>query len=107
TNLPAAIAGVRKEATAIGGLRGQYLTGLASCLETMWDLAMEMMGNGPAVPYARCVESSTGQAPEPSAPAAKRERLAELLQRAGYSCAGGGGPVAAGRGGGGGGEQPQ
>ncbi len=67
-DLPAAIAGVRKEAEQIGGLRGQYLDGLADCLQTMWDLAMEILGDGPAVPYERSVESSTGRPPEPSKP---------------------------------------
>jgi hypothetical protein len=41
---------------------------MANCLETMWDLAMEILGMGPAVPYARSVESSTGRPPEPSNP---------------------------------------
>jgi hypothetical protein len=84
-NIPDAVAGVRKEADKIGGLRGQYLSGLANCIETMWDLAMEILGKGPAVPYARSVEASTGKAPEPSKPEAKRDRVAELLGRAGYS----------------------
>jgi hypothetical protein len=84
-NIPDAVAGVRKEADKIGGLRGQYLSGLANCIETMWDLAMEILGKGPAVPYARSVEASTGRAPEPSKPEAKRERVAELVSRAGYS----------------------
>lgn len=83
-DLPKAISGVGDEAKKIGGLRGQYLAGLANCLQTMWDLAMEMVGKGPAVPYARCVESSTGKPPEKSAPEAKRERVAELLGRAGH-----------------------
>ena len=65
-------------------LRGQYLAGLAICLETMWDLAMEILGKGPAVPYERSVEASTGKPPEPSQPEAKRNRVAELLSRAGY-----------------------
>ena len=94
-NLPAAFAGVRHEADGLKGLRGQYLSGLADSLEVMWDLAMEILGKGPAVPYARCVESSTGRAPEPSVPEAKRERVAELLGRAGYSSAGNGGLLAA------------
>src|SRR5512138_2746965 len=34
-----AIAGVRSEGERLGGLRGRYLTGLAQCLEVMWDLA--------------------------------------------------------------------
>ena len=45
-NLPQAIAGVRKEAGKIGGLRQPYLTGLADSLETMWDLAMEVFRQG-------------------------------------------------------------
>ena len=71
----------------MGGLRGRYLSGLALCLETMWDLAMEILGRGPAVPYERCVEASTARAPEPSQPEAKSVRVAELLGRAGYASA--------------------
>ncbi len=89
-DLPAAIAGIRKEAGAVGGLRGKYLVGLADCLQTMWDLAMEILGNGAKVPYERSVESSTGRPPEPSKPEAKRERVAELLNRAGYPANNGG-----------------
>src|SRR5512140_549783 len=84
-DLPAAIAGVNGEAKKIGGLRGRYLEGLADALQTMWDLAMEMLGQGPAVSYERCVMSSTAKAPEPSDPKAKRDRVAELLAKAGYS----------------------
>ncbi|RDJ94080.1 hypothetical protein B4Q13_17320, partial [Lacticaseibacillus rhamnosus] len=75
-DIPNAIAGTKQEAQAMGGLRGQYLSGLAVCLETMWNLAMEMLGKGPAVPYERCVEASTARAPEASQPEAKRERVA-------------------------------
>jgi len=94
-NLPAAIAGVRHESDKLRGVRGPYLAGLANCLETMWDLAMEILGKGPAVPYARCVESSTGRPPEPSKPEAKRERVAELLGRAGYATTSNGGLLGA------------
>ncbi len=94
-DLPAAIAGVRKESKSIGGLRGQYLAGLADCLTTMWDLAMEILGNGPKVPYERSVESSTGRPPEPSKPEAKHDRVAELLNRAGYSTSHNGGLLGA------------
>ncbi len=83
-NLPAAIAGVRAEAAKVASLRGKYLNGLALCLEVMWDLAMEILGKGAPVPYARCVEASTGRPPEPSQPEAKRKRVAELLARAGH-----------------------
>ena len=84
-DLPQSIAGLSDEAREIGGIRGQYLLGLALCLETMWDLAMEVLGKGKPVPYARCVESSTGRPPEASKPEAKRARVAELLGRASYS----------------------
>lgn len=83
-DLPAAIRGVGAEAKRIGGSRGSYLAGLAVSLETMWDLAMEILGKGEPVPYARCVEASTGLPPEPSQPQAKCEQIAELLGRAGY-----------------------
>jgi len=94
-DLPQAIAGVRDEARKIGGLRGQYLQGLSICVETMWDLAMEVLGKGKPVPYARSVEASTGRPPEPSSPEAKRERVAELLSRAGYSTSGSAGVLGA------------
>ncbi len=90
-----AIAGVRDEARKIGGLRGQYLLGLSLSLETMWDLAMEVLGKGKPVPYARSVEASTGRPPEPSNPVAKRERVAELLGRGGYATSGSGGLLGA------------
>ena len=68
-------------------LRQAYLNGLALSMEAMYDLAMEVVGKGDPVPYARSVEASTGKAPEPSRPEAKRERVAELLGRAGYKSA--------------------
>jgi hypothetical protein len=80
-----AIAGVAGEARGIPGPRGTYLAGLAVSLEAMWDLALEMLGEGPAVSHARCVTASTGAPPEPSDPAAKRRRVAELLGNAGYA----------------------
>jgi hypothetical protein len=84
-----AIQRVRDEAAKLNSLRGRYLLNLAGCLQTMWDLAMELLGNAEPVPYARCVESSTGRPPQPSQPQAKRERVAELLSRAGYKTSGG------------------
>jgi hypothetical protein len=84
-NLSEAIASVRREASKIAGHRAAYLNGLAICLETMWDLAMEVLGKGDPVPYTRAVEASTGEPPEPSQPQAKRERVAELLGRTGYA----------------------
>jgi hypothetical protein len=83
-DLPRAITGIRTEAAKAEKLRRAYLQGLAVSMETMWDLAMEVLGKGDPVPYGRCVEASTGKPPEPSRPESKRERVAELLGRAGF-----------------------
>jgi hypothetical protein len=83
-DIPGAIHGLKEEARGLSGLRGEYIAGLVVCFETMWDLAMEILGKGAPVSYERCVHASTGQAPERSDPAAKRERVAELVGRAGY-----------------------
>jgi hypothetical protein len=79
-----AIVDVRLAAAAIGGLRCAYLDGLCDCLDVMWELVEERLGRGPVIPYERCVLASTGAMPSPSDPAAKRERVAELLGRQGY-----------------------
>ena len=94
-DLPKAIAGVREEAGKLQGLRKSYLTGLAVSLDVMWDLAMEVLGKGDPVPYARSVEASTAKPPEPSRPEKKRESVAELLGRAGYSASNAGGLLGA------------
>jgi hypothetical protein len=89
-NLPKAIAGIRDEASKFADpLRKPYLISLAHCLEVMWDLAMEVLGKGSLVPYARCVEAATAKPPEPSQPQEKRERVAELLGRAGHASSNG------------------
>jgi hypothetical protein len=79
-----AIARVFEISRGMGGSRGAYLEGIALCCEVMWDLAMEILGRGPAVPYERCVRTLTGRAPEPSQPQEKRQRVAGLLASAGY-----------------------
>jgi hypothetical protein len=79
-----AIDALASEGRKMGGLRGGYFEGLAVCFEAMWDLVMEILGRGPAVPYERCVSASTGKPPEPSRPEEKRRRLADLLARAGH-----------------------
>jgi hypothetical protein len=61
----------------------------------MWDLAREILGQGERVPYERCVRASTGAAPEPSDPIAKRRRVAELLAKAGHPSDGDDGLLAA------------
>ena len=89
-DVPAAIEGLKAEVLRInalkdGALRGRYLAGLAVSLQVMWELALEMLGQGEKVPYERCVLASTGRNPEASQPRAKRERVAELLAKAGHA----------------------
>jgi hypothetical protein len=84
-DIPAAIEGLKAEVLKANGLRGKYLAGLSVSIQTMYDLALEMLGEGETVPYERCVQASTGRSPEPSVPRAKRERVAELLARAGLA----------------------
>ena len=79
-----AIDAVAAEGGRLPGLRGKFFDGLSESLSAMWDLSMEILERGPAVPYARCVVAATGREPEPSRPAEKRRRLAELLARAGH-----------------------
>ncbi|MGO9230339.1 MAG: hypothetical protein ACLQKA_14190 [Bryobacteraceae bacterium] len=81
-DIPAAIVGLQRAGAECGGLRGEYLMGLALCFEVMWELAMEILGRGAPVAYERCVVASTGRPPEPSDPAQKREGVAELLSSA-------------------------
>ncbi len=83
-DLPGAIRELDHGAAKIGGLRGKYLAGLATSIDVMFDLVKELLGRGDPVPYARCVQASSAIDPEPSRPESKRERVAELLGRAGY-----------------------
>ena len=87
-DIPGAVKEIRRESEKIRGLRGAYLAGLTTCVEAMWALAMEVLGKGEPVSYERCVKASTGRAPEKSQPEVKRERVAELLRRAGYATEG-------------------
>jgi hypothetical protein len=79
-----AIDAMTSEGKKIGGLRGGYFEGLGTCFLAMWDLVQEILGRGEPVPYERCVIGSTGKPPEPSDPKSKRERVRELLARAGH-----------------------
>jgi len=82
-DIPASIQGLQDEAIEFGTTRRAYIAGLTRCLETMWDLAMEILGRGRPVAYEQCVVASTGKAPERSDPLRKRERVAELLGQSG------------------------
>jgi len=50
-----------------------------------------VFAKGDPVPYDRCVLAATAKPPEPSQPEKKRERVAELLGRAGYASSNTGG----------------
>ncbi len=79
-----AIREIADKTASLPRLRRDYLKGLVTCFEVMWDLAMEMIGKGDEVPYDRCVRASTGQDPQASNPATRCKRVKELLDRAGY-----------------------
>jgi hypothetical protein len=79
-----AIQGIARPPRSMPRRRRAYLRGMATSFDVMWDLAMEMLGKGDRVPYERCVRASTGLTPQPSNPAARRQRVSELLDRAGY-----------------------
>src|SRR5262249_18522312 len=46
-----AIQGLKDQASGFEPARRDYVLGLAECFEIMWDLAKEIAGKGPAVPY--------------------------------------------------------
>ena len=84
-NLRGALDLIAAEGPGQPGVRGPFLAGLSTCLEVMWDLAMEALGTGDPVPYSRSVEASTGAPPTPSDAAAKVAAVTALLDEAGYS----------------------
>jgi len=69
---------------SMGGLRGAYLAAQGESLAVMFELVLELLGRGPAVPYERAVMACTGTPPEPSDPRAKRELLRGHLAKAGF-----------------------
>ena len=82
---------LRDEAGRGEGLRARYLEGLGFCFEVMLDLALEVAGKGEPVPYERCMRAILGRPGSPSDPAAKRERVRELLAAAGFPSSDGAG----------------
>ncbi len=83
-DVPGAIAGIRSGAAACGDARRRrFLEALADCFEVMDDLAGEVLGEGPAVPFERCVRAAIGHAPEPSDHAPLLARLRPLLDARG------------------------
>ncbi|MEE4270060.1 MAG: hypothetical protein V2I67_00195 [Thermoanaerobaculales bacterium] len=84
-NLREAFDVIASEGAAQPEVRGPFLAGLSTCIEVMWDLAMEALDRGEPVPYARSVEASTGAAPTPSDAAEKVAAVAALLDEAKYT----------------------
>jgi hypothetical protein len=76
---------LRREARGMPALRRAYVEGLALSLEVMLDLVLELIGDGPRVPYERCVDGSTGAAPRFVATDDDRARVADLLGKAGFA----------------------
>jgi hypothetical protein len=75
-----AIDGVRRGARdCADARRRRYLESLADCFGVMWDLALAILGRGPAVPFDRCVRAATGEEPQPSDPHTRKEHLRRLL----------------------------
>jgi hypothetical protein len=72
--------GVRRGARGLADARRRrFLEALADCFDVMTDLALEVIGEGPAVPFERCVRAAIGQVPEPSDPAPRIARLRQAL----------------------------
>ncbi|HEY3355472.1 MAG TPA: hypothetical protein VGQ83_19640 [Polyangia bacterium] len=86
---------VRLHARGMAELRRDYVEGLALSLEVMLDLVLELLGDGPRVPYERCVDGSTGAAPRFASTDDDRARVRDLLAAAGFAPATHGGLVPA------------
>jgi hypothetical protein len=84
-DLRAALDVVAAEGPSQAGVRGPFLGGLSTCLEVMWDLAMEALDRGDPVPYSRSVEASTGAAPTPSDSRSMLAALGAELGEAGHA----------------------
>jgi hypothetical protein len=83
-SIPGTLAELRKHIAGQPELRRHYLEGMSACIDVMHALALEVLGKGDPVSYERCVRASTARTPEPSRPESKRERVRELLAKAGY-----------------------
>lgn len=95
-DIPGAIDAIRHGASLLSDVRRRrYLEALADCFGVMWDLALEMLGRGPKVPFERCVHAAIGQAPEPSQPHERVERLRRLLEAQGERITGAAGVLEA------------
>jgi len=74
---------MERHAQGFEPLRREMVLGLAEALRVEFDLALERIGDGPPVPYDRCVRASTGQMAEAVDTRAEREQVRELLGKLG------------------------
>ena len=88
-DIPAALDRVRAMAHCFPKLRRCFVEGLVVSLEVMLDLALEVLGLGPAVDYERCVRASCGREPVLVDPLPLHEELRALLSEQGFEVAGG------------------
>ncbi|MEW6365437.1 MAG: hypothetical protein AB1714_12495 [Acidobacteriota bacterium] len=79
-----ALAGAAAGAVKLGGSRGAFLLSMIDSCRVMYDLVLELIGDGARVPYTRAVRASTGRDPQPSDPSPDRERVKEILAGAGH-----------------------
>lgn len=70
---------MERHAKSFAPLRRDLVSGLSEALRVEFDLALERIGDGPAVPYDRCVNASMGQTAQAADTTADRERVRELL----------------------------
>ncbi len=90
-----AIAGVAAAAMRTGGGRGAYLLSVADSCRVMYDLVLELVGDGPKVPYTRAVRASSGKDPSPSDPSHDRDMVRKILTANGQLAKSGGDLIAA------------
>jgi len=72
-----------REAQSFEPRRKALVLALADTIRVQLDLAMERLGDGPPVPYERCVRSSTGDVAKEADTKADLERARDLLGQLG------------------------
>lgn len=81
-----------REARSFDAQRKALVLSLADTLRVQLDLALERLGDGPAVPYERCVRASIGAVPQEADTQEDLRRVRDLLGVLGEKV--GGGPAA-------------
>jgi hypothetical protein len=78
---------VVEQAKDFAPLRKEAVVGLADALRVELDLALERIGEGPAVPYERCVVAAMGEPAREAQTKDDRERVRAMLGELGQSVA--------------------